>query len=342
MALIEDAWQWAVNTCENPNVGYSQAYRNQQTVDGITYYDCSSFIWYALMAGGFDVVGANGGNTWPFTTFTMGDVLINLGFEQADVSGIWKPGDINLNYDGEHVEMTYAGVEGIGGQGRTMGAHTDEAALPAQVSVNNYISTSSAFPQLYRYTNPWVWGNYFLGQEAMEHNAKLTYYYLTEKGWSLNAIAALLGNMQTESTINPGIWEGLQDHNMGGGFGLVQWTPATKYIDWADESEPHWINGYTQLDRIQYEADNGLQWFSNPSAPITDPPISFSQFTHSTLGVGTLADYFLWYYEHPAQAIQPQRAEQAMEWYRFLLTLIPPLPVRRKGLKVWQMIRYHI
>lgn len=340
MAIIEDAWQWAVDTCENPNVGYSQQYRNQQTVNGITYYDCSSFIWYALKdGGGFDVVRANGGNTWPFTTFTMGNVLINLGFELIDVNQEWKAGDINLNYDGEHVEMTYAGVAGHGGQGRTMGAHTDQAALPAQVSVNNFISTSAAFPQLYRYSNDWIWGNYFLNQTQMEHNATLTYNYLSARGWSVNAIAALLGNMQTESTINPGIWEGLIDHNMQGGFGLVQWTPATKYIDWADQNEPHWINGYTQLDRIIYEADNGLQWFSNPSAPIVNPPITFKQFTTSTLPPETLANYFLWYYEHPGTTIQPQRATQARAWFEFLGGISPI--VRKRGLKVWQMIRYH-
>lgn len=47
MPDINAAYTWAVNCCNLPNVGYSNIYRNQQTVNGITYYDCSSFINYA-------------------------------------------------------------------------------------------------------------------------------------------------------------------------------------------------------------------------------------------------------------------------------------------------------
>ena len=50
MPDINKAYSWAIETCNAPNVGYSNAYR--QTVGGITYYDCSSFINYALLAGG--------------------------------------------------------------------------------------------------------------------------------------------------------------------------------------------------------------------------------------------------------------------------------------------------
>ena len=58
MPNINQAYSWAVNTCNASNVGYSQTYRNQQTIGGITYYDCSSFIWYSLIAGGFPCVEA--------------------------------------------------------------------------------------------------------------------------------------------------------------------------------------------------------------------------------------------------------------------------------------------
>lgn len=53
---IQAAYNWAVETCAKPNVGYSQQFRNEVTVNGITYYDCSSFVWFALKAGGFAVV----------------------------------------------------------------------------------------------------------------------------------------------------------------------------------------------------------------------------------------------------------------------------------------------
>ena len=56
MPSIQSAYNWSIETCAKENVGYSQTYRNQRTVNGITYYDCSSFIWYALIAGGWDLV----------------------------------------------------------------------------------------------------------------------------------------------------------------------------------------------------------------------------------------------------------------------------------------------
>ena len=103
---INSAYAWAISTCNDPNVGYSQAYRNQQTVNGITYYDCSSFIWYALKAGGFPV-----GDGWPFVTQNMGSVLISLGFKEVPNSGEYKAGDIGVNPE-THTEMCYQGGQG--------------------------------------------------------------------------------------------------------------------------------------------------------------------------------------------------------------------------------------
>lgn len=160
----------------------------------------------------------------------------------------------------------------------------------------------------------WIQGNRYLSYEEMKNNAVIVRNYLLAKGWSINAISAILGNMQSESTINPGIWESLTvDYNRG--FGLVQWTPATKYIDWAGA---FWESGNKQLDRIEYEVENNIQWFANPSAPIVNPPITFAEFKTSMLDVVTLANYFLWYYEHPLVTIQPNRGEQALQWLEFL------------------------
>lgn len=186
----------------------------------------------------------------------------------------------------------------------------------------------------------WILGNRFLDMEEMKVNAEIIFQYFHINGWSDNAIAGIMGNMQSESSLNPHIWEGLHEGNLDGGYGLTQWTPATKYIDWAGSD---WKMPEKELDRIQYEADNGIQWFGNPEAPITSPPISFKEFTTSDKSVEELANYFLWYYEHPAVTIQPQRAEQAKAWYEFIQAITPhPTPVVHKGLKVWQMIRYHL
>lgn len=187
----------------------------------------------------------------------------------------------------------------------------------------------------------WIGGNRYLSHSEMENNATIVWNYLGSKSWTLNAVSAILGNMQSESTINPNIWESLTV-NYSRGYGLVQWTPATKYINWAGAD---WESGDKELDRIIYEVDNGLQWFSNPNAPIVNPPITFKEFTTSTEPPATLANYFLWYYEHPAVTIQPIRAEQANAWYEYLSGKPPeppepPEPTGKQGkLPVWAYCR---
>ena len=142
MPNINKAYNKGVEICNKANVGYSQAYRNQQTVNGVTYYDCSSFIWYCLLEGGFDCVGKNGGSTWPFTTSTMANVLRKLGFKQVAVSNAWKPGDILIRSG--HTEMVYNGRV-------TMGAHADDRPLQDQVSICDYNSKPSQWAQCWRY-----------------------------------------------------------------------------------------------------------------------------------------------------------------------------------------------
>lgn len=52
------------------------------------------------------------------------------------------------------------------------------------------------------------WGNTYdssqaLNQSQMEENAEYIWRYLQNEGWTLNAVAGILGNMQSESSINP-------------------------------------------------------------------------------------------------------------------------------------------
>ena len=174
----------------------------------------------------------------------------------------------------------------------------------------------------------WIAKNNYLSQSEMENNAKMFCAKMTSLGFTLNAICGMLGNIQTESNINPGIWESLK-YNLSRGYGLVQWTPATKYINWCGSG---WQgNGDKQCERINYECEHGLQWFSNPKAPIVTPPISFKEFKQSTLPVETLANYFLWYYEHPYITIQPNRSKQAKRWGDFFGGVVPSVPISPGG-----------
>lgn len=165
----------------------------------------------------------------------------------------------------------------------------------------------------------WYGGNVHLTQEEMEVNARYIYNYLYPKGWTLNAIAAMLGNMQSESGINPQIWESLvidSEH----GYGLVQWTPSTKLSEWAQSENLDYTQMDTQLQRIIYESEHGLQWGTT-----TEYPIGFTDFIKSTANISYLANAFLYNYERPENLNQPNRATQAAAWYNFLSGATPPI-----------------
>ncbi len=123
----------------------------------------------------------------------------------------------------------------------------------------------------------WTIGNRILTQSEMEGNAQEVYSFFSGRGWTRNAIAGILGNMQTESNINPGLWQSLKEHNYSGGFGLVQWTPATNYTDWAT------ANGYTitnptgQLKWIDELSEIKGQWIKTSTYNM-----SWSGFKKST------------------------------------------------------------
>lgn len=202
MASINRAYSWAIETCNSPNVGYSQTYRNRQTVGGITYYDCSSFINYALIAGGFETP-TYAPNHNAFTTYSEASELIRLGFKEVNASGEYLAGDIGLSNG--HTEMCYKGGNG---KGIFMGAHTDNALLANQVSIGSSGGNATyqrSFPRLFRY-----------GEGGA-----------TGYGISAYVAAAIAGNMWQESTLSPGVWENLSPGlptDLLKGYGLGQWT----------------------------------------------------------------------------------------------------------------------
>lgn len=174
-------------------------------------------------------------------------------------------------------------------------------------------------------------GNDYLDKAKMVINATYIHRYLSTRGWSKNAIAGMLGNMETESTLNPGIWEGLSNSDPSRGFGLVQWTPSTKYTAWCSERDIDPTHMDSALARIEYEVENGLQWIQTDMYPLT-----FKAFKTSTATPTYLANAFLYNYERPAETPQPARGEQAEEWYKMIggdpMTPNPPTQKEDKGL----------
>lgn len=170
-----------------------------------------------------------------------------------------------------------------------------------------------------------------LTKGEMQINAAYIYSYLSAKGWTVEAVAAILGNMQHESSINPGRWQSDNVGAMSSGYSLVQWTPARNYIEWCGDKDPSEMD--VALSRIIYELENGLQYYKTPSYDLT-----FREFTQSKDSPYTLACAFAWNYERSyvvlygtaeeQEALRQKRGGAANDWYEYLtgVTPTPPTP----------------
>lgn len=366
MPDIQKAYNWAVQTCNAPNVGYSQTYRYQQTVNGITYYDCSSFISYALIAGDFPV-------PYIFTTNVECDILLSLGFTEVPIAGEWKAGDVV--WRSGHTEMVYQGGTG---SGITMGAHWsvdyygNPVPLADQVSIIN--SPTSNFSRIFRY-----------GGGADPDSGY---------GSSAYVVAAICGNWMQESGVNPERWQtGYPKFEWdkplpeSGGYGVGQWTNTSLTNMRLQALHNYYINGgYTswgkcEMDYFIFENT----WYVHPSLSYAYVYTDLSAFLQSTVTTlydltrafmegweGITVDYEwamfenrLSYAETALNVISARANDTTItDWisgdyslsgseienniimvYRYLSSGGggggTPTPEKINKLKVWQMIRYH-
>ncbi len=153
-----------------------------------------------------------------------------------------------------------------------------------------------------------------------EKNAWAVWQFLKSKGYSEQAAAGILGNMDQESGIMPDIDEG----GGGPGYGLVQWTSPI-----AGESGRAYVqrllaqagisgdyrNITTQLKLLDWHMHNG-QYI--PSAAY---PYSVSEFKALT-DIGTATMAFEANFERPA-VTHPERIPLAQYWYDLLHNLKP-------------------
>lgn len=328
MPSLQKAFTWAENKCEEPNVGYSQTYRRGEVVDGIQYYDCSSFIYAALVAGGFDFIPEyqwfwTGNQTqamksvgWTEYVFQdgvisdfalrNGDVLIR-GAGRSDV-----PGDVST--DEGHTEMVWDAARGY-----TMGAHSSLLQLDDQVS-KHYIDqrketwffvmrygdgavpgspsfTAAGLPYRNNSGLSWVYkSDYDMTDADEENNAKIVYWYLWNMGWSRIAITAWLANINYEAHFQPRAEQtpGSPDDSLVSGFGLVQWTPRSKIKLEArliDGVDTYYNSGDLQMNAILAEYAYCNWWYNKNAGkayPVTD---SGNKFSFDTIDGGSLVGW---------------------------------------------------
>lgn len=161
----------------------------------------------------------------------------------------------------------------------------------------------------------WYAADAYLTLEHKKDNAKKVYEYFRARGWSNKGVCAMLGNMDVESSINPGLIEGRRPTLYpDAGYGLTQWTPYTKLSEWAEEMGLEWRNnGDTQCLRIERERLNEYQWVQNVN-------ISFYDFSVATTeSLSYLTNAFCRNYERPADPDIPERIRRARFWYNYLV-----------------------
>lgn len=153
-----------------------------------------------------------------------------------------------------------------------------------------------------------VWYDDFrvwLTQQQSLENGQLVVNHFVGSDWTQQSLSALLGNMRHESSINPNMYEYGYEWSEDRGYGLVQWTPRSKYWDWAVANNLTPENGESQLARIDYEIENGLQWIANGHSVRygleSKYDFSFESFrTNSVnLSIAELVEAFMWNYEGP-------------------------------------------
>ena len=195
------------------------------------------------------------------------------------------------------------------------------------------------------YNLQWIARDDYLNQSEMENNATIIINYYRSIGLEDRTIAAILGNMQSESTLSPI----LNERGGGGGYGLVQWTPKSDLINACNTlGLSPYTSGDVQIQVIIQEIDGPQsvrQWYTtqgfiinyyNSGATSDMVGISGDDFLHNTMNWSPekLAIMFMAGYERPSY--NPlinhyiQRQANARSWFNFMSGVTPPTPENRR------------
>lgn len=304
--------------------GYDQVHR-----DGPDY-DCSSFVGHALAYGGFNINPS-------ITTEFMAKAFEKMGWQSIAIASKRKKGDVFLVYNIKHhhvvlcvddKKIVHASSNEYGsGKGGETGDQTG-----TEICVKNYYVPSGGWTYHFRYPQPsekppapakWEKAEAaYLSESQKQNNARKIFDRLSSYGWKLNPIAATLGNIEQESTINPGLWQSFAVGNTNLGYGLCQWTPATKIIGFAQDIGGDKSDGDLQLDYLHNETTTLGYWVKRHGYDI-----SFKDFQKSTKDVKWLTSAFMWNYENPGKPHEENRWAYADKWQQFLSGYNPQPPV---------------
>lgn len=191
----------------------------------------------------------------------------------------------------------------------------------------------------------WVSEDRYLSQSEQENNANIIINYYRSIGIEDRTIAAILGNMQAESTLSPI----LNERGGGGGYGLVQWTPKANLIDACNVlGLSPYTSGDVQIQVVIQEIIGPAsirQWLTgqafiqnyyNSGATSDMIGITGQQFLDNSMGWNPdkLAVLFMAGYERPSYNPNinhyANRMQNALNWYTYMGGIIPPTPIANK------------
>lgn len=174
-----------------------------------------------------------------------------------------------------------------------------------------------------------------LSKEQQQVNALYIAKVLSSKGWSLNAIAGLLGNIQAESALNPGRWQSEAVGSSSAGYGLIQWTGSSIHTKWSGLKGQDYSTMDANLDHILAESSSNDSWYKKKdelrALGLTDEntlDLTYKTFATSMASPYDLACIFVFYRERCYVSLYGSPTEKkklcdtrggyAQEWYTFL------------------------
>lgn len=173
-----------------------------------------------------------------------------------------------------------------------------------------------------------------------EHNATLLHDWAIGQGWTENAAAAMIGNVQVESGIDPArsypkignslatIGNTYASNYPDNAYGLVQWKGRgrtdpnnNQLVGYAIRYGYQWYDGEIQLQRLTWEYTNSQKF--HPQT-VDGVYYTFASFASSTATPETLAKVWLVCYEGTYSFLS-NRQNNARTWYNYFGGQ-PPVP----------------
>lgn len=179
------------------------------------------------------------------------------------------------------------------------------------------------------------------------HNAQNIYDTFHALGWTDQAIAGMIGNIQYESCVDPAcVYPKSSFPNSGASlsdisnvnaitrpnpaYGLVQWKGTTttppagnQLVSYAIRYGFEWYDGEIQMNRLTWEYQEPAKFH-----PQTVDGVywTFSSYASSTASPETLAIVWMKCYEG-TDSVRNIRKNNARSWYEILSGSTPPVPV---------------